>query len=187
MNKNLIPFLAAGVLLILAVLLAIPATNQAIFNLLGIDTGGQSSVSSDFDAFIPFIPGYFPEDFMITSVGIDMHEAPDENIYSEHYASDEVFFKTIQSQGADVSMDIYNPDLTIQGTPASLTSQLDIHALIGDDLDLNLYDTSEVWLLTLVMREIQVQVVSNAPYEEVIRFAEELIPQRCTSTPTPEG
>jgi hypothetical protein len=43
-----------------------------------------------------------------------------------------------------------------------------------------------VWLVNVVMKEINVQVVSNLPREEVIRFANELIPQYCIYTPTPE-
>jgi hypothetical protein len=84
-------------------------------------------------------------------------------------------------------MEIADPDLSIQGSPASLTGEFDAHALIGRDLPLTQYDSGEMWLLTVVIREIRVQVISNYPAEEVIRFAEELIPQRCTSTPTPEG
>jgi hypothetical protein len=187
MNKNFLPFMISGLLILLAVLLIIPATSQALFSLVGIDTQGQSSVASDFNAFIPFIPGYFPEDFTITSVGLSMDEARDMDTYREFYASEAHFFMIIQSQGRDVDTDIPNPELTVQGSPASLTGDVAVDALVGDDLDLDLYDTSEVWLLTVVMREIRVQVISNLPQAEVIRFAEELIPQRCTKTPTPEG
>jgi hypothetical protein len=176
----------AGVLLLLAVLLMIPATNQAIISLIGFDTRGQTSVSSEFEAFIPFIPGYFPEDFMITSVGTTSDEAPNHDSYSEYYASDTHFFKTIQRQGKDAPMAISNPNLTIQNNPASITDMVDVDALVGDDLDLRRYDKSKVWLLTVVMKEINVQVVSNLPREEVIRFANELIPQYCIYTPTPE-
>jgi hypothetical protein len=185
MNKNSIPLLISGLLIALAVLLLIPSTSQALFSLAGIEPQGKSLVGSSFDAFIPFIPGYFPEDFTITSVRVGMHESPGENIYSEHYASETNFFKIIQSQGRHVEPDIPNPDLTIQGSSASLTSQVDLDALVGDDLER--FDISEVWLLTVVMRGIRVQVVSNLPPEEVIRIARELIPQRCTSTPTPQG
>jgi hypothetical protein len=186
MIKNILPFVLAGLLLILAVLLMIPATNQAVISLIGLDTQGQTSVKGDFDAFIPFIPGYFPEDFMITSVGATSDETPDIHSYSEFYASDAHFFKTIQRQGKDVPLAISNPNLTIQNHPASITDMVDVDALVGDDLDLRRYDTSKVWLLTVVMKEINVQVVSNLPREEVIRFANEMIPQYCIYTPTPE-
>jgi hypothetical protein len=187
MNKNILPFLLAGILLILAVLLAIPASSQALLSLIGIQSNAVSSTIGGFDAFIPFIPGYFPEGFVGTSAGVTSDESRTAAIYGEFYASDTHFFKTIQSQNKNPHVEIADPDLTIQGNPTILTSEVDAGALIGGDLDLADYDTSEVWLLTVVMREIQVQVVSNAPKEEVIRFAEGLIPQRCTSTPTPDG
>jgi hypothetical protein len=187
MNKNILPFVLAGMLLILAVLLMIPTASQAIISLIGIDTQGQTSVSGDFDAFIPFIPGYFPEDFMITTVGTTSDEAPDYDSYSEFYASDTHFFKTIQHKGKDIPMVISNPNLTVQNNPASITDMVDVNALVGDDLDLRRYDTTKVWLLTVVMKDINVQVVSNLPREEVIRFANELIPQYCIYTPTPES
>lgn len=186
MNKNILPFVLAGFLLLLAVLLMIPATNQAVIALIGLDTRGQTSVSGDFDAFIPFIPGYFPEDFKITSVGTTSDETTGIDSYSEFYASDTHFFKTIQRQGKDVPMAISDPNLAIQNHPASMTDQVDVEALVGDDLDLRQYDTSKVWLVTVVMKEINVQVVSNLPREEVIRFANEVIPQYCIYTPTPE-
>ena len=187
MSKNIYLFLIAGVLIILAILLLIPNTNQTIFSLLGIDTQGQSSVSSDFDAFIPFIPGYFPEGFYALSVGLAVDQSPNKDTYSEFYASDEYFFKIIQSHGQGVDPISSSPNLVVQGSPASLTDQVAVEALVGEDLDLNLFDTSEVWMLSVVMREISVQVISNQPFEEVIRFANELIPQRCTKTPTPKN
>ena len=187
MTKNAYPFLIAGILLGLAILLLIPQTNQAIFSLLGIDTQGQSTVSSDFDAFIPFIPGYFPEGFYALSVGLAVDKSPNKDTYSEFYASEEYFFKIIQSQGQGVDPISSAPNLIVQGSPANLTNQVALEALIGEDLDLDLFDTSEVWKLSVVMGEISVQVISNQPAEEVIRFANELIPQRCTKTPTPEN
>ena len=186
MDKRPLPLILAGLLFVLAVLLMIPVTNQAIISLIRRDALSQTSVSGGFDAFIPFIPGYFPEDFMITSVGTTSDEAPNFDSYSEYYASDTHFFKTIQRQGKDVPMVIPNPNLTIQNNPASIIDQVGVDALVGDDLDLQDYDTSKVWLLTVVMKEINVQVVSNLPREVVIRFANELIPQYCIYTPTPE-
>jgi hypothetical protein len=187
MNKNILPLLLAGFLILLAVFLMIPTTNQTILSLLGIDTQGKSAVSSDFDAFIPFIPGYFPEDFSITSVGTAVDEGPGKNTYSEFYASDTYFYKIIQSQGEEVPVIVPNSAITIQDNPASLTDQVDVVGLIGGDLDLNQYSTSQVWMLSVVMKEINVQVVSNQPRDEVIRFAMELIPQYCIYTPTPEA
>ncbi|MEN8242960.1 MAG: hypothetical protein ABFS17_13650 [Chloroflexota bacterium] len=187
MNNKIASIVIAGVLLLLAILLMIPQTNQILFSLLGIDTRGESAVRSDFDAFIPFIPGYFPEGFYSISVGLAFDEAPDKNTYSEFYASDTHFYKIIQSQGEGVEPFLPSPDLLVQDKPAQLTNQFDLDAYLGDDLDLNQFDTSEVWMLSVVMRELTVQVISNHSSEEVIRFANELIPQRCTSTPTPEN
>jgi hypothetical protein len=185
MNRNLLPFIVSGLILLLAVLLLIPTTSQALFALVGIDTAGSASIGG-FDAFIPFIPGYFPENFTITTASVGSREEPGWVEYTELYASETHFFKTIQRQGSELPTEIASPDLSIQASPASLTHPENLQELAGDDLDLTQYDTSEVWLLTVVMRGIQVQVLSNLPQAEVIRFAEELIPQRCTATPTPE-
>jgi hypothetical protein len=80
MNKNILPFILAGVLLILAVLLLIPPTNQALLSFIGIDGGG--SAVGGFDAFIPFIPGYFPEGFISTKVGVTHDDTLGANTYS---------------------------------------------------------------------------------------------------------
>jgi len=187
LNNKIASIVIAVVLLLLAILLMIPQTNQFLFSLIGIDIRGQSTVSSDFDAFIPFIPGYFPEGFYSISVGLAVDEAPDLNTYSEFYASDTHFYKIIQSQGKGIEPFLPSPDLLVQDNPAQLTNQFDLEAFLGEDLDLYQYDTSKVWMLSVVMREITVQVISNQSSGEVIRFASELIPQRCTSTPTPEN
>jgi hypothetical protein len=187
MNRKMFPFMIAGFLILLAILLMIPQTNQIIFSLIGIETQTQSTVGSDFDAFIPFIPGYFPDGFFSSSVGLAIDETPDKHTYSEFYASDQYFYKIIQTQGKGVDPILPDPKLMVQGSPANLTNLIEIEALLGDDLDLDFFDTSEVWMLSVEMRGITVQVISNQPAEEVIRFANELIPQRCTSTPTPEN
>ena len=98
------PFLAAGLLLVVAILLLIPQTNQAIFSLLGIETRGGAQEYGSFEAFVPFTPGYFPEDFVISHVGTGAHTAPGLDQYTEMYASDTHFFKLIQSQGKDAPL-----------------------------------------------------------------------------------
>ena len=187
MNKKISSLVIAVVLFLIAILLMIPQTNQTLFSLLGIDTHGESQVSSNFDAFIPFIPGYFPKGFFSISVGLAVDEAPNKNTYSEFYDSDAYFFKILQSQRKGGESFLPNPDLLVQDNPAQLTNQFDLEAYLGEDLDLNQFHTSEMWMLSVVMRGILVQVVSNQSSDEVLRFANELIPQRCTSTPTPEN
>ena len=186
--KKFWPFMVAGLLLIAAILLMIPQTNQAIFTLFGIDTRGTTSVSGSFEAFVPFTPGYFPEDFIITHVGSGGHTAPDLDQYTESYASDTHFFKLIQSQGSAAPVLVPDEGFTIQTMPASLTNDVpDFDELIDGDLDLLKFGDDEVWLLTVELKEITIQLVSNLPEEEVIAVAEGLVPFYCTSTPTPEG
>ncbi|HKJ27329.1 MAG TPA: hypothetical protein VJ965_06810 [Anaerolineales bacterium] len=182
------PFFAAGLLLVVAALLMIPQTGQAIYALLGIDTAGTVSLTSDFDAFVPLTSGYFPEDFTIKHVSSGAHTAPGLDRYSEVYASDTHFFKLIESQGEDAPALVPDPDFTIQQTPASLTDAVgDLAALLNGDPDPAQFDSSQVWTLTVELREVTVQVVSNLPRQEVIAVAEGLVPAYCTGTPTPDG
>lgn len=182
------PFIAAALLLIVAVLLMIPQTGSAIFSLLGIETRGTVSVQGSFEPFVPFTPGYFPEDFIITHVGSGAYTAPDLDQYTENYASDTHFFKLIQSQGSAAPLLVPDEGFSIQDTPASLTNDVgDLEELLAGDPNPANFDTSEVWLLTVELKEITIQVVSNLPKEEVIAVAEGLVPTYCTSTPTPES
>ncbi|MEJ2511127.1 MAG: hypothetical protein P8Y72_05960, partial [Anaerolineales bacterium] len=73
-----------------------------------------------------------------------------------------------------------------QNQPASLTSSFDLTQKVEDDLDLSQYNTHEVWMISVVLKDINIQLVTNLPKEEAIRVADGLIPSICTSTPTPE-
>ncbi len=151
--------------------------------------GGNSAVPAynDFEAFVPFIPGYFPDDFEILQVGHISEHASDEDIYTEYYTSVDTYFELIQSQGRAAPVTILDTSLTIQGQPASLAEVPDPAALVKGDLDLVAYADSSTWLLTVVLKDITVQIISNLPQDEVIALGENLVPAFCTSTPTPEG
>ena len=186
--RSLWPFLAAGVLLVLAILLFIPEVNQAIYSLLGDDMRSGAQVYGSFEAFVPFTPGYFPEDFIITQVGTGGHTAPGLDQYTETYASDTHFFKLIQSQGKDAPVLVPDEGFTIQKVPASITGDMgDLNELLKGDPNPAEFDTSQVWVMTVELREVIIQVVSNLPQQEVIAVAEGLVPSFCTSTPTPEN
>ena len=62
--KKLIPILVALILIISSILMLIPATRDGILNSFGL--GEDKPVYNGFEPFVPFIPGYFPEDFEIT-------------------------------------------------------------------------------------------------------------------------
>lgn len=188
MMKKLWPFLAAGLLLLVAILLLIPQTNQAIYSLLGIDTRGGANVYGSFEAFVPFTPGYFPEGFIITHVGSGSHTSPGLDQYTETYASDTHFFKLIQSQGKDAPVLVPDEGFTIQTVPASISGDVgDLDELLKGDPNPTEFDTRQVWVITVELKEIIIQVVSNLPRQEVIAVAEGLVPSFCTSTPTPES
>lgn len=181
-------FLSLGIILALTVLLLTPATSEMIFGLLGFAGSPSEAVSyNGFDAFIPFIPGYFPENFEITFANNGSQSTPENSTYTETYASETHFFKTIQSQGPTTPEIIPDAALTIQGQPASLGQTFEFAQLMGEDLDLNQFDTQQVWLVRVVLKGIRIQLVSNLPEEEAIRVTEGLIPSICTSTPTPQG
>jgi len=186
--KKLWPFLATGLLLVILILLFIPEVNQVIDTLMGNDMRGGVQVYGSFEAFVPFTPGYFPEDFIITQVGTGGHTAPELDQYTESYASDTHFFKLIQSQGKDAP--VLKPDegFTIQKVPASITRDVgNLNDLLQGDPNPAEFDTSQVWVVTVEIKEVIIQVVSNLPRQEVIAVAEGLVPSFCTSTPTPES
>jgi len=179
-------FLSFGLIMAVSALLLIPATNQAILSFFSSGNNSQAIAYNGFDAFIPFIPGYFPDTFEISYASNGSSTSSGVNIYTETYASETHFFKTIQSQGAGVAALKPDPSFTIQGQPASLTSDFNLTDLIGEDLDLSHFDTREFWMVSVVLKDINIQLVTNLSKEEAVRVADGLIPSICTSTPTPE-
>ena len=151
--------------------------------------GGNSAVPAynGFEAFVPFIPGYFPDDFEILQVGHSSEHTSNEDVYAEYYTSADTYFELIQSKGHAAPVTILDTNLTIQGQPASLAEVHDPAALVMGDLNPAAYADSSTWLLTVVLKDITVQIVSNLPQDEVIALGENLVPAFCTSTPTPEG
>lgn len=178
-----------GLLLLLAVLLLIPATQQALSPGLGFADPTEPPLSyNGFDAFIPFIPGYFPEDFQITYADTGSLTTATLSTYTETYASETRFFVTIQSQGQAVPEVQPDPGFTIQNQPAVLTNEFDLAQLAAENnLDLSQFANQEAWLLQVILKDISVQLVTNLPKAEAVRVAEGLIPSICTSPPTPEG
>lgn len=175
-------FFAAGGLFLLAALLIIPSTSQAIFGALGIQTG--KTYYNGFKPFTPYVPGYFPDDFDIIYVDNDAQLSRQVDTYTETYASTEYFFKLVESQGSGAPELVPDPGLTVQGAPASLTSGFDAALFAADTLDMATYDTSQVIVVTVVLKEINIQVVTNLPQEEAIQVAEGLVPAICTTKPT---
>lgn len=181
-------FSSIGLILTVSALLLIPATRQAIFGFLGTANRQPAPLTyNGFAAFIPFIPSYFPDDFEISYASTSSQASSGISSYSEIYASETHFFKTIQSQGPDSPELVPDPSFSIQGQPASLSNLFDLDKLMGGDLDLAQYDTQDSWLVSAVLKDIHIQVVTNLPKDEAIRVTEGLIPSICTSTPTPEG
>jgi len=181
-------FTFAGLLLILAILWLVPSASQAVLSVLRLVRSNQPAPAyNGFDAFIPFIPGVFPDEFEITLAKTDSQTTSQVSIYTETYASDTHFFKTIQQMGPAVPQLQPDPGFTIQGQPASLTNTIDLaQQMDSDPLDLRIYDTQEIWLVSVVLKGIHIQLITNLPKETAIQVSEGLIPSICTSTPTPE-
>lgn len=177
-------FFAAGILFLLASLLIIPQTSQAIFGFLGIAQDSGKTVYNGFEPFVPYVPGYFPDDFDIIYVDHDAQYGNDMDTYTETYASADQFFKLVESKGAGVPDLTPDPDHTIQEQPASLTSGFDPALFEDETFDISTYDTSDVQIVTVVLKEINIQVVTNLPQEEAIQVAEGLVPAICTTKPT---
>ncbi|NIW46976.1 MAG: hypothetical protein GWN14_19125 [candidate division Zixibacteria bacterium] len=181
--------LSFGLFVMLAALLMIPSTNQAILARLGFEgSSHQAPAYNGFKAFIPFIPGYFPPDFKISHAETSSSTTSRISTYTETYASDQYFFKTIQSQGPSVPDFQADPGFTIQGHPARLTDNIDLaHLFEADSLNLDQFDIHQLWMVNVVLKDITIQVVTNLPRSEAVQVAEGLIPSICTSTPAPEG
>lgn len=184
--KMWIAFSAAGALFLLTAFLVIPSTSQAIFRALGIDSG--KTYYNGFEPFTPFVPGYFPDDFDITYVNNEAIYSVDADTYmdtyTETYASAEYFFKLVESQGPGLPDQVPDADLTIQGVPASLSSGFDAELFANDALDMSTYNTSQGLVVSVVLKDITIQVVTNLPQAEAIQVAEGLIPAICTTKPT---
>lgn len=178
------PFFAAGVLFLFTALLLIPSTSQAIFGALGMDTNDGPAPYNGFEPFVPYVPGYFPDDFDIIYVDNDAQLSDQMDTYTETYASAEYFFKLVESKGPGAPPLVPDPALTIQEQPASLSSRFDATLFAADTLDMDTYATSETWVVTVVLKEITIQVVTNLPQEEAIQVAEGLVPAICTTKPT---
>lgn len=183
-KKSLILLFTALILLVLGVVLLIPASRAAVFQAAG--WAEPAPVYNGFEPFMPLIPGYFPEDFSITHVHHGAHTSQNINTYSETYASDTHFFITIQRQGPAVESFTPQDGITFQEQPGRITGSSLREISEHTDLALEAFDTSELWMATVVLRKIQIQAVTNLPQEEIVLFTESLVPAICTEKPTPE-
>lgn len=180
--KKLLPILVALALIITSILMVIPATRESILIYFGIIPG--KPVYNGFEPFVPFVPGYFPNDFDITKVGNSQSISEDFSVYSELYASDTLFFKIIQQQGRAVPHFIPDARFTIQGVPVSLTNTNPEDWLREKELDGTNLDLTQGWLVSFVLKDIHIQIVTNLPREEALLVAEGLVPAICTAKPT---
>jgi hypothetical protein len=181
----LIPLLAF-VLLALSILLMIPAVNQGIYRLFGIDTRGDTYITySGLEEFTPFTLGYLPAGFEIIAVASGANSQPEGTTYTETYASPKYFIHLIQ--GEEVSQPAFTPDpgFTLQDQPASLVQPAPSELLPMGAIDLANYDLSKTWLLTTTIDHIRLQVITNLPRREAIRVTEGLVPTSSHATPTP--
>lgn len=181
----LIPLLAF-VLLALSILLMIPAVNRAIYRLFGIDTRGNTYVTyAGVDEFTPFTLGYLPDDFEIIAVASGGHSNPDGTIYTETYASPEHFIHLVQGEVHGQPAIIPDPGFTLQDQPASLVQPAPVELLPVGAIDLSRYDLSDTRLLTTVVDDVHLQIITNLPRREAVRVAEGLVPVSSRATPTP--
>jgi len=180
--KLLVQILIALVLIITSILMIIPATRDGILSSFGIIE--TKPVYNGFEPFVPFVPGYFPDDFDITQVGTHQSVSEELSLYSELYASDTLFIKIIQQQGWVVSTILPDARFVIQGVPASLI-RTDPNEWLREKEKRDLHlDLTEGWVVSLVLKGTTIQVISNLPQEEVLLVAEGLVPAICTTKPT---
>jgi hypothetical protein len=135
---------------------------------------------------MPLIPGYFPEGFSITHVDHTAKPSTEVDLYAETYASETHFFVTIQRQGPGVEEFSPQDGVTFQDEAGMITIPEISTFEAYTDLTLDEYDTNELWMTTVVLREIQIQAVTNLPREEIVQFTESLVPAICTEKPEGE-
>jgi hypothetical protein len=181
--KKLTPILVALVLIVSSILMLIPATRDGILSVFGL--AEEKPVYNGFEPFVPFVPGYFPDDFDITKVGNYQTISEELSVYSEIYATDTLFFKIIQTQGRATPHFIPDARFTIQGAPVSLTEIRPEDWLREKELDGTVFDLTQGWLVSLILKDIHIQIVTNLPREEALLVAEGLVPAICTTKPTP--
>lgn len=180
--KLLVQILIALVLIIASILMIIPATRDGILRSIGIIEAKPAY--NGFEPFVPYVPGYFPDDFEIIRVETNQSVSQELSLYSEMYASETSFIKIIQQQGWAVTRIMPDARFVIQNVPASLT-RTDPDEWLQKDEKANLrLDPAEGWLVSLVLEDTYIQVVSNLPHEEVLQVAEGLVPAICTTKPT---
>ncbi len=181
--KLLIQILIALVLIVTSLLMIIPATRDGILSSLGIIEG--KPVYNGFEPFVPFVPGYFPDDFEIIRVETYQSVAQELSLYSELYASDTAFIKIIQQQGWAVPGYMPEARFVIQDVPASLT-ETDPDEWLREKEKAGLQlDLSNGWMVSSAAeRNTYIQVISNLPPDQILEVAEGLVPAICTTKPT---
>ncbi len=171
-----------GLLIFLAILLiAIILFIPSIQNL--IQPTPSSGSYADFDAFIPYTLGYFPQDFTILNTGTNATHEANLDQFEEWYGSDNDFIKIIQSLGPDVEQwdqtFASTRSLLVLDQPAEIVYVDHPADWVGDQFDLDKYDSNQTRLVTFFIDELKIQVVSNLPEEEFIQVIDNLVPSIC--------
>ncbi|MBN2044890.1 MAG: hypothetical protein JW757_07730 [Anaerolineales bacterium] len=180
--KLLTQILVALVLIVSSILMLIPATRDTILSSLGILEAKPPY--NGFEPFVPFVPGYFPDDFEITMAENYQSASEELSLYSELYASDTIFIKIIQQQGWGVPGFMPDARFIIQEVPASLT-RTDPNEWLREKEKSSLHlELTEGWVVSLELKGIYIQVITNLPQEEALLVAEGLVPAICTTQPT---
>jgi hypothetical protein len=177
------PFFLAAFLLVVLLVWQIPAVQNTVVSWIN-PNAGQVSVRSDFDAFIPYTMGYFPDDFSIKDVGVGGHTAPNYDQYQEWYISDTQFVILLETKGADTVLP-EGEAIIIQDGPAVLIADPDLDEIASEFVHLAQFDTSESYQIVFFKGEVMLEVITNLPRVEAVKVADLLIPSQCTKPPTP--
>jgi hypothetical protein len=180
--KLLIQILIALILIVSSLLMIIPATRDGILSSLGIIEA--KPVYNDFEPFVPFVPGYFPDGFEITKVETYQAVSEELSLYSEVYASDTAFIKIIQQQGWAVPSLMPDARFVVQDAPASLMRANPDEWLREKEVAGLHLDLSEGWMVSMVLKGTYIQVITNLTQEEALLVSEGLVPAICTTKPT---
>lgn len=185
MSKAVPATFLTTLLLVLSLLLAVPAVRAQIEKTLiqwfqaevPGDAGTVAWGGEDWP-FTPYTIAYFPEGYDNKGTTSGIIESPDNfSLTLTYHLSDDRFIKVINSQGIDYTDLPEGEPITIAGQPAALNREPYLEEILfGEVDDIQDYAVYEAFQFTWFMEDVQIEVVSNFPLEEILRIAGSIKP-----------
>ena len=182
MLKKYWPFLLAAFLLLLLLVWQTPQVQNLALERLNPGRD-QVYVYGDFEAFIPYTMGYFPDGFSIKGVGTGAETAPDYDRFQEWYTSETAFIILQETQGEGYTTLPEGEPVTLKDSPAVVISNPDLEAAVNGTVIFEAFVIEEVYQVVMFENNILIEVFTNLPKEEALKIADLLIPSTCLEPP----